>query len=150
MKKRKRKTNSNEKTPFGEKFSELKGNVENLNWKLLLILVLNTIILCGLYYYIVNYLPNYSGAIMIVYALSLSAMIIAYFVYNKGILQKHITEDMFPSEWSFEEKNEYILQIKQRAKKSKWMLTVIFPLIITFAIDIINLFLLDSFKNIFS
>ncbi len=147
---KKRKNRPKEKTPFGEKFSELKSTTSQFNWKLLLILALNTIIFCGLYYYIINYLPNYSGTIMIIYAISLSAMIIAYFVYNKGILKKHITEDMLPSEWSFEEKTEYIRQIKQRAKNSKWMLTIIFPLIITFAIDIINLFLLDSFKNIFS
>ena len=57
--------------------------------------------------------------------------------------------DMLPEEWSEEQKLAYISDGERRLKKSKWMLTIIFPLVLTFLFDCIELFWGDMFARWF-
>ena len=43
---------------------------------------------------------------------------------------------------------EFIADGERRMKKSKWMLTILFPLLVTFGFDIMELFVVDYLKNI--
>ena len=73
----------------------------------------------------------------------------AYVIYNRGFTRRHLTPDMLPEEWSDEQKTAYIADGTERLRKSKWMLTVIFPLVLTFMFDCIELFWGDLFTRLF-
>ena len=64
--------------------------------------------------------------------------------------RRNITPDMLPDEWSDEQKHAYIQDGENRLNKSKWMLTIIFPLILTFLFDSIELFWGDMFARWFT
>ena len=49
---------------------------------------------------------------------------------------------------SIEEKTAFIEEAKLRIEKSKWMLTVIFPLIMTFIIDILNMWIFEPMMEL--
>jgi len=68
---------------------------------------------------------------------------IAYIVYNRGFSRKNLTLDMLPDTMSDAEKQAFIDDGNERLDKSKWMITIIFPLIMTFMIDIVVLFMME-------
>ena len=72
-----------------------------------------------------------------------------YIIYNRGFSRRNLTPEMLPDEWSEEQKIAYISDGAQRLKKSKWMLTIIFPLVLTFMFDCIELFWGDLFAHLF-
>ena len=76
--------------------------------------------------------------------------LIAYLIYNRAFTQKNVTLDMLPDHWSAERKAEYIEDGKRRREKSKWMLSVIIPLMIPIALDAISLFTLPIIQNLFN
>ncbi len=131
-KKQKRTVEVSEKKPF--------------NWRLLLILALNTVI-CFALYELGNYFEFYP-TFWIFFALTL-AFTLAYLIYNRGLSRDRITPDMLPEDWSAEKKCEFFSERDMRKKKSKWMLTIIIPLFLTLAFDMVNLFYLDSLKEFF-
>ena len=81
--------------------------------------------------------------------LTLAAVLtVAYVVYNRGFSRRGVTADMLPDTMSAQEKCEFIADGERRMKKSKWMLTILFPLLVTFGFDIMELFVVDFLKNI--
>ena len=111
----------------------------------MILLVLVVALIFGFYRAMLNF--SFFKVIFWVYLAALPILIIAYFVYNKGMSAKGVTEDMLPEEWSREEKIKFIEDGKQRLKKSAWMLMVIIGLLFTFAFDLIELFALPFFSN---
>ena len=58
--------------------------------------------------------------------------------------------DSFPEDWSYEKMCAVTEEGKRRKEKSKWMLLIIIPLMFTFMFDMIDLFILDRFKDLFN
>lgn len=132
--------------------SDTKSKQNSKNKKTLLILIGISILFATVYFFLTNtksILP-YTDIIMIVYLSLLACSIFAYVFYNKGFTQKKITIDMLPSEWTDSAKKAFIDESKNRATKSKWLLYLIFPLSITFALDCILLFVVPFFVDLFS
>lgn len=125
----------------------LRASAKAFNWKLALIIVINTIIIFGFYRLMLNFF--YFEIVMGVYLVITAVFVFAYFIYNRGMTRRHITLEMLPEEWSDEQKVAYIASGEERLRKSKWMLTVIFPLILTFMFDFIELYWGDMFSRWF-
>lgn len=119
-------------------------------------LLLVALSLCSLFlYYGLTSLniPFLAMATMITYMIAFAAFLIAYIVYNRAFTRKDITVDMLPDIWTDEEKENYINDGKMRLEKSKWMLMVIIPLLVTFAAEALYLFVFQGllapmFKNL--
>ena len=113
------------------------------NKKYLLPLILNTILFFGVY----SVLVRISELTMMIALWTYFALTIvfsfAYIIYNRGFSRMNVTPEMLPASMSIEEKNAFIEDGKMRLERSKWMLLIIFPLLMTFILDVIGIFLLE-------
>ena len=78
-----------------------------------------------------------------VYFILTAGLCFSYVIYNRGFSRMKLTPDMLPDSMSKEEKEAFIADGQQRIEKSKWMLTIIFPLLMTFILDILNMYILE-------
>ena len=79
------------------------------------------------------------------YFLVFAVLIITYLAYNRGFVNKDVTVEMLPADWSEEKKQDFITAEKTRAEKSRWMLTVIIPFVVVFMCEALYLFVWDSY-----
>ena len=56
-----------------------------------------------------------------------------------------MTYEMLPDTMTRKEKEEYLADVADRERRSRPMLMVIFPVIVTLLIDLFRLFVLDGF-----
>lgn len=77
--------------------------------------------------------------IMVLYAVVGAAFLFTYIIYNRGFTRDNITPDMLPDTMSEQQKEAFIQSGKDRKRKSKWMIIVIFALFVPLAIDFIVL-----------
>ena len=85
---------------------------------------------------------------LVIYMVLATVAILAYVIYNRGFSRRGVTEDMLPDNWSKEKKREYIEDGNKRYERSKWMLSVIIPLMIPIALDAISLFTWPIIQNL--
>lgn len=116
----------------------------------LIILLINTVVFFTVYRVLLYYGDMTqetfgSFVTMIVYMALLLGFVLAYLIYNRFLYRKGITKEDLPLEWSEEEKDEFIADGERRLQKSKWMMLIIFPLIFTFLMDAVDLFIIDPF-----
>ena len=147
MKKKKKQRHHREDSPMSQMTAPLRESAKAFNWKLALIVVVNTIIIFGFYRLMLHF--YYFEIVMGLYLALTAVFTFAYVIYNRGFTRRHLTPDMLPEEWSDEQKTAYIADGTERLRKSKWMLTVIFPLVLTFMFDCIELFWGDLFTRLF-
>lgn len=84
-------------------------------------------------------------AVMIAYFLVFAVLLVTYIAYNRGFVNKDVTAEMLPADWSEEKKQTFLQNEKLRVQKSRWMLTVIIPFIIVFMCEALYLFVWDSY-----
>ncbi len=113
-------------------------------------LALNTILFFGFYRVLLaigemTEKTFYAFLSMVLYMALLLGFSIAYLVYNRLYLGSSITSEDLPDTMSLTEKDAYIAEGRRRKEKSKWMLTIIIPLLFTFLIDAVELFIIDPF-----
>ena len=70
---------------------------------------------------------------------------LSYVIYNKGFSAKDVTPDMLPDTMSQAEKQAFIEDGKLRLRKSRWMLTLLLPIILTISCDMFYLFVIEGF-----
>lgn len=78
-----------------------------------------------------------------------AVLTLGFVIYNRGFSRRGLTGDMLPNTMSAEEKCEFLADGERRLKKSKWVLTVLFPVLFTFTVDVIELYVLDYFRALF-
>ena len=125
---------------------------KNKNLRYLLLLVLNTVLFFSVYRVLLYYADMaknaiYSFCTMLLYMALLLGFVIAYLIYNRFLYRKGLTEQDLPDTMSPEEKKAFLDDGNERLKKSKWMMLIILPLVITFLIDAVDLFILDLFRK---
>lgn len=147
MKKRKKKNSERQESPMSQMTAPLRASAKAFNWKLALIVVINTVIIFGFYRLMLNF--YYFEIVMGIYLALTAIVVFAYVIYNRGFTRRNLTPEMLPEEWSEEQKLAYIADGVKRMQRSKWMLTVIFPLVLTFLFDCIELFWGDMFARWF-
>ncbi len=113
--------------------------------KTVLLLIANTVIMLALYLLFVNINATVT---LIVFTVVAAGFSFSYVIYNRGFSRRGVTAEMLPDEWSYEKKCEFIEDGKRRMEKSKWMLTVILPIIVVYAFELFNLFLLPMIENL--
>jgi hypothetical protein len=108
---------------------------------LLVLVLLNTVLLFGVYCYFV--MRNGVGWLFWVYFALLLGLGMTYVLYNYAFSREKATFATLPHEWSAEEKHRYLDARDEHKRKSRWMLTLIFPLCLTFFFDMIYLYFGD-------
>ena len=116
----------------------------------LIILLVNTVLFFTVYRVLIYYGDMTdetfgSFVTMVVYMALLLGFVLAYFIYNRFFYRKGLTIEDLSDEWSEEEKIAFLEDGERRLKKSRWMMLIIFPLIFTFLMDAIDLFIIDEF-----
>ena len=127
------------------------------------LLIMNSIILLFIYFGAMGtnivvipagklaFYPITLGQIVyVLYWIAFAVLILAYLIYNRGFSRKGITADMLPVSWSLAQKEAYIAESKSRMARSKWMLSLIIPLLVSIAADAIYLFTWPLIENLFS
>ena len=113
-----------------------------LMWRLLL----HCLIILAIYFILVALHFEY---IFHIYVGVGAVLGLSFVIYNRGFAAKGITPEMLPDTMSYEEKLAFIEDSKQRLHKSKWMLSVLFPIIFVFALDMMYLYLLPMLQETF-
>jgi hypothetical protein len=127
---------------YGEHQS-VKEAVNAFNWKRALTLFLSTACAMGLYFFLTS-TPLWKFAV-IAYIAVASILIIAYFIVNRAFTGSGVTYEMLPDSMTHKEKEEYLADVAARERRSRPMLMVIFPVIVTLLVDLFRLFVLDGF-----
>ena len=107
--------------------------------KLLAYLLLNSVILITLYFLIPTLFPFYY--MPHIYLLLGATLALYYVIYNRGFVAKNASPEELPSHMTPIQKQAYIEEGKRRFKQSKWVLTLLIPIILTFFADVIYLYL---------
>lgn len=119
-------------------------------WVYLVSLVLLSAIVFAIYRFMI-YLCFFEAALISYMAIE-TVFVLVYVIYNRGFSRRGITAEMLPESWSDEKKESFIESGIKRFEKSKWMLIVILSFLLTFLIDMIELwiipFLLDLVSSI--
>ncbi len=147
---KKSKNNKNTSLPEnGEERDKLRAARSTLIY--LLLVVVNTVLFYTVYAMFANGDAGYiaSQIILWTYFAALIGFFSAYIIYNKGFTMVNRTPDSFPEDWSYEKMCAVTAEGERRKKRSKWMLVIIIPLLFTFMFDMIDLFILDRFKDLF-
>ena len=117
----------------------------------LVILIINTILFFSVYRVLLHYAELaeyafYSFCVMVLYMALLLGFSLAYLIYNRFLYRKNLTVEDLPDTMTDEQKQDFIQDGKERLRKSKWMMLIILPLVITFLVDSFELFVLDLFR----
>lgn len=83
--------------------------------------------------------------VMIVYFAAFAALLIAYLVYNRGFVNRDVTVDMLPADWTAERKQAFLDDNRRRADRSRWMMVLIIPFVVVFMVEALYLFVWDGF-----
>ena len=119
------------------------------NTRYLILLCVNTVLFFAIYRVLLSYgglTDNtfYSFLAMVLYMALLLGFVLAYLIYNRFFYRKGVTPEQLPQDWSTEKKEAFLADGVRREARSRWMLTVIFPLVVTFFVDAVDLFVLDT------
>ncbi len=129
---------------------ETKKQFSQKSKKELVLLIACCLIFMLVYFAAANIpVPIISFAVTAIYMLGIAIFVVIYVVYNYAFTRKNITCEMLPDDWSTEKKTDYIQKGKDRAEKSRWMIFVIFPLVVTFIADILYLFVWQGWLHQF-
>jgi hypothetical protein len=120
--------------------------VNAFNWKRALILFVSTAFAMGLYFFLMNIYSLWKF-VVIAYVAVASVLIIAYFIINRAFTGSGVTYEMLPDTMTRDEKEDYLADVADREKRSRPLLLVIFPIIITLLVDLFRLFVLDGFMG---
>ena len=104
----------------------------------MLLMLGNSVLLISLYFVAVYLGFDY---ILPIYSIAGAALGLGFFIYNRGFSGKNVTPEMLPDTMSYVEKCAFIEDSKTRLRKSRWVLTVLFPIILSIAIDMMILYL---------
>jgi hypothetical protein len=115
------------------------------NWRRALMLAMSTVCAMGFYFFLSS--TSLWKVAVIAYVAVASVLIVAYFIVNRAFTGSGVTYEMLPDTMTHKEKEEYLADVVERERKSRPMLMVIFPVIITLLVDLFRLFVLDGFAG---
>ena len=106
----------------------------------LILLIVNSVVFTAIYF-----ACNQNGfwPIFPIYAVLLTGLALGFVIYNRGFSRRGLSEEMLPSDWSEEKRREFIEDGERRLARSRWMLTLILPLVLAFLLDFLYLWIVD-------
>lgn len=123
------------------------GNTKNLKEKkkLMAYLLANSAILITLYFFLSETLQFlYIAPIYLAVGAGLG---IYYVIYNRGFVAKNATPDMLPDTMTLAEKQAFLQDAKERLRRSRWVLTILIPIVLAFLADVVYLYLFPQIKE---
>lgn len=136
--------------PFSKKPRDgEKKPVSNQAKLYLVMLIVNTILFFTLYRVLLYLATTVQTAyisyiVMISYAVILVGFVFGYLIYNRFLYRKGLTKADLNPEWTEEQKEAFLADGEARLEKSKWMMVIILPLVLTFLFDAIDLFIIEG------
>ena len=122
------------------------SSAKNEKKQLMLLLLINSVVLISIYF-----VAAYLGfPIYILYLVAGVGLGIGFIVYNRGFAGKDATPEMLPDTMTHAEKLAFLEDCRARLQKSRWMLTLILPILLAFANDMLYLFVSPQMEGIFS
>ena len=109
--------------------------------QLTLRLILNTMLAMVVYFGCVALEFIY---MMYIYVGLAALLFLVYIIYNRGFVLRGATPEMLPDTMSPAEKQTKLDDAARRMRDSRWMLTVIIPLIVCILIDMIWIFYMQD------
>lgn len=114
--------------------------------KLLIQLVINSLIIVPLYFVIATNVQF--PYLHYIYLLAGAALALYYVIYNRGFVGRNATPQSLPNSMSPAEKQAFLEDCRLRQKKSRWVLTFLIPIVLTFLADAAILYLVPSLEAI--
>ena len=90
-----------------------------------------------------NAFPSF--LVMAAYSALLLGFGLAYLIYNRFFFRMGLTKDDLPDSMTKEQKDAFLQSANMRLARSRWMLLIILPLLLTFLVDALEIFVLDQF-----
>lgn len=117
--------------------------------KQFIVVLVMSVVLLVLYYGIMAAFPSeiITMGVMAAYMIVFAALLIAYIAYNRGFVNKDVTVDMLPDDWSEEKKTAFVEGNRRRAERSRWMLVLIIPFVVVFMAEALYLFVWDGWLS---
>ena len=121
---------------------------KNGQTRLMLLLVFNTALFIAVYFTLptllhFQYLP-------VIY-LAVGGVLMLWFVlYNRGFALRNANPADLPDTMTREEKETRIREAKERFRRSRWVLTIVLPILLTFLFDMLYLFIGQTVVGWFS
>ena len=84
--------------------------------------------------------------ILHVYCIAAGVLAAAYILLNRGILSVPV-RDSLPSDWDEAEKDAYLNAVRERRRRTKWILYLLLPLILTVLVDTVSLLAAPLFSG---
>lgn len=109
--------------------------------KLTLLLIFNTLLAILIYFGCagLGFWP-----IMLIYVGLAAVLLVAYVIYNRGFALRGVTPEMLPDSMSEDEKRAKLGEAAERQRASRWMMTIVLPLIIAVLFDVVYLYFLKD------
>lgn len=114
--------------------------------KMLFALLINCVVFVGIYRLMISGMFTFTvqQVTVLTYMIGAAVLILAYVIYNRGFSGRGITADMLPDSMTEKEKDDYIADTAERERRSKWMMTVIIPLLTALLTDLIDMFVIQN------
>lgn len=113
--------------------------------RLAVLLGVNIVLALSLYYLVPVLFPARGFPYMSILYLTAGAVLaIWYVVYNRGFRTRGKTPADLPDNLTLAEREKLIAEGENRMRKSRWILLILIPIIVTFLFDMIYLFLIPE------
>lgn len=116
----------------------IRNPLKNGQTCLLILLIFNTVLFAAVYFALpvllrFAYLPA-------VYLAVGGGFLLAFVLYNRGFSLRNAKPEDLPESLPLEEREAKIEEAKRRFRGSRWMLTIVIPILLTFLFDALYLF----------
>ncbi len=128
------------KTPMGDVWSRVPV-------KYVIMLSVNIILFLGIF--LVAWDNGLELIASIVYGIITLAAALYYIIYNRGMIGALPKPEMLDPTWDMATRTAFLDDLRARRKKTKWIMTVLIPMIIVFAYKILDIAFFDRFSSIF-
>lgn len=116
--------------------------------RLILLLLFNTALLIAVYFTLPSRLHfRYLPAIYLAVG---GALMLWFVLYNRGFAMRNARPEDLPDTMTCEEKETRIANAKVRLRRSRWALTIIIPILLTFLVDMLYLFFGQTVAGLFA
>jgi hypothetical protein len=108
------------------------------------VLLINTLFFAVLYF-VISKISYYAQlAVCMTYLIGGGALGLWYVIYNRGFVTKGKTPDMLSADIPYDERVAMVEDGRRRMERSRWALLIIIPILATFLLDMIYLFLIPE------
>lgn len=82
--------------------------------------------------------------IMFVYAGLAAVLLVGYVIYNQGFVLRGVTPEMLDDQLPLEEREAMIARAAARYDASRWIMTIIIPLVLAVLVDALYIYVLSD------